>query len=161
MAREDAKILYPPAQAAEALGVRPSTLRRWAKVYERVAGPLPRDERGGRLWPQEALAFMAEAKRRADAERISIEQAAARLAEEGVPERLDLPDRSDPAEQLLQALRGLDERLAAVEAELRALREENAALRRQLEAPEDLEEDLEDEEPRGLWAFLRRLMRPL
>jgi len=128
-------VYYTPARAAEVLGVGRSTLRRWAHLFERVIGPLPRDDRGGRLWTAGALALLAEAKRRASEGRISIEEALAAL--KGEPLELELPKPpQDLGQEVLGALERLVERLAAVEAELRALREENAELKRTLKALE-------------------------
>ena len=103
--------LLPPALAARALGVSPATLRRYAALWERLVGPLPRDPRGGRLWPKEALARLRAARE-------------AHLRE-GLP-----------LEEALALLRALAERLERVEGELRALREENARLREALKALE-------------------------
>ena len=130
-------VYYTPARAAETLGVGRSTLRRWAHLFERVVGPLPRDERGGRLWTAEALALLAEAKRRASEERTSIEEALKALKGEAGDLELPKPPE-DLGREVLGALERLTERLAAVEVELKALREENATLKgalRALEAP--------------------------
>jgi len=138
-------VYYTPARAAEVLGVGRSTLRRWAHLFERVIGPLPRDERGGRLWTAEALALLAEAKRRASGERISMEEALKAL--KGGARDLELPKPpEDLGREVLGALERLAERLEAVEAELRALKEENAELKRVLKA-------LEAPRKRSWWKF--------
>ncbi len=138
-------VYYTPARAAEVLGVGRSTLRRWAHLFERVIGPLPRDERGGRLWTAEALALLAEAKRRASGERISMEEALKAL--KGGARDLEFPKPpEDLGREVLGALERLAERLEAVEAELRALKEENAGLRRALKA-------LEAPRKRPWWKF--------
>jgi len=139
-------VYFTPARAAEHLGVGRSTLRRWANLFERVVGPLPRDERGGRLWTAEALALLAEAKRRAAEERTSMEEALKVLKESA--EALELPKSpEDLGQEVLGALERLVERLAAVEAELKALREENATLKETLKA-------LEPPKKRPWWRFL-------
>ena len=138
-------VYYTPARAAEVLGVGRSTLRRWAHLFERVIGPLPRDERGGRLWTAGALALLAEAKRKASGERIPIEEALKALKESGRDLELPKPPE-DLGREVLGALERLAERLEAVEAELRALREENAGLKRALKA-------LEAPRKRPWWRF--------
>lgn len=138
-------VYYTPARAAEVLGVGRSTLRRWAHLFERVIGPLPRDERGGRLWTAEALALLAEAKRRASGERTSIEEALRALKESARDLELPKPP-GDLGREVLGALERLAERLESVEAELRALKEENAGLKRALKA-------LEAPRKRPWWKF--------
>lgn len=44
-----------PAEAADRLGIRAAMLRRYAASYEKTFGPLPRDERGSRRYPVEAI----------------------------------------------------------------------------------------------------------
>ncbi len=138
-------VYYTPARAAEVLGVGRSTLRRWGHLFERVVGPLPRDERGGRLWTAEALALLAEAKRRASGERISMEEVLRVLKESARGLELPKPPE-DLGREILGALERLVERLEAVEAELRALKEENAELKRTLKA-------LEAPKSRPWWKF--------
>jgi len=138
-------VYYTPARAAEVLGVGRSTLRRWAHLFERVIGPLPRDERGGRLWTAGALALLAEAKRKASGERIPMEEALKALKESARDLELPKPPE-DLGREVLGALERLAERLEAVEAELRALKEENAGLRRALKA-------LEAPRKRPWWRF--------
>ena len=67
--------LLPPALAARALGVSPATLRRYAALWERLVGPLPRDPRGGRLWPKEALARLRAAREAHLREGLPLEEA--------------------------------------------------------------------------------------
>jgi len=138
-------IYYTPARAAEVLGVGRSTLRRWANIFERVIGPLPRDERGGRLWTAEALALLAEAKRRASEERTSIEEALKALKESAPDLELPKPP-GDLGREVLGVLERLTERLAAVEAELKALRDENASLKQAMLA-------LDSPKKRPWWKF--------
>ena len=141
-------VFYTPSRAAEALSVGRSTLRRWAHLFERVIGPLPRDERGGRLWTKEALALLAEAKKRASQERISMEEALKSL--KGQAQDLELPrPPEDLGREVLGALERLVERLAAVEGELKALRAENEALKQALKA-------LEPPKKRPWWRFWAR-----
>ena len=136
---DEETIFYTPSRAAEVLSVGRSTLRRWAHLFERAIGPLPRDERGGRLWTKEALALLAEAKKRASQERISMEEALKSLKDQAQDLELPRPPE-DLGQEVLGALERLVERLEAVEAELRALREENAGLKRALKALEEPKE---------------------
>jgi len=136
---EDPTIL-PPALAARALGVSPATLRRYAALWERLVGPLPRDPRGGRLWPKEALARLRAAREAHLREGLPLEEALARV-------QGDFPALALPSEgEALALLRALAERLERVEGELRALREENARLREALKA-------LEPPRRRPWWRF--------
>lgn len=141
-------VYYTPARAAEVLGVGRSTLRRWAHLFERVVGPLPRDERGGRLWTAGALALLAEAKRKASEERISIEEALRALKESARDLELPKPPE-DLGREVLGALERLVERLEAVEAELKTLRDENASLKQVLLA-------LDSPRKRPWWKFWLR-----
>ncbi|BCP67803.1 MerR family transcriptional regulator [Thermus thermophilus] len=132
--------LLPPALAARALGVSPATLRRYAALWERLVGPLPRDPRGGRLWPKEALARLRAAREAHLREGLPLEEALARV-------QGDFPALALPSEgEALALLRALAERLERVEGELRALREENARLREALKA-------LEPPRRRPWWRF--------
>lgn len=132
--------LLPPALAARALGVSPATLRRYAALWERLVGPLPRDPRGGRLWPKEALARLRAAREAHLREGLPLEEALARV-------QGDFPALALHSEgEALALLRALAERLERVEGELRALREENARLREALKA-------LEPPRRRPWWRF--------
>ena len=132
--------LLPPALAARSLGVSPATLRRYAALWERLVGPLPRDPRGGRLWPKEALARLRAAREAHLREGLPLEEALARV-------QGDFPALALPSEgEALALLRALAERLERVEGELRALREENARLREALKA-------LEPPRRRPWWRF--------
>ena len=132
--------LLPPALAARALGVSPATLRRYAALWERLVGPLPRDPRGGRLWPKEALARLRAAREAHLREGLPLEEALSRV-------QGDFPALAIPSEgEALALLRALAERLERVEGELRALREENARLREALKA-------LEPPRRRPWWRF--------
>ena len=132
--------LLPPALAARALEVSPATLRRYAALWERLVGPLPRDPRGGRLWPKEALARLRAAREAHLREGLPLEEALARV-------QGDFPALALPSEgEALALLRALAERLERGEGELRALREENARLREALKA-------LEPPRRRPWWRF--------
>lgn len=124
--------LLPPHLAARALGVSPATLRRYAALWEGVVGPLPRDPRGGRLWPKEALGRLQAAREAHLREGLPLEEALARVQGDFPAAGLALPSEGEA----LALLRALAERLERVEGELRALREENACLREALKALE-------------------------
>ncbi|MEN2981179.1 MAG: MerR family transcriptional regulator [Thermus sp.] len=124
--------LLPPHLAARVLGVSPATLRRYAALWEGVVGPLPRDPRGGRLWPKEALARLQAAREAHLREGLPLEEALARVQGDFPAAGLALPSEGEA----LALLRALAERLERVEGELRALREENACLREALKALE-------------------------
>ena len=124
--------LLPSHLAARALGVSPATLRRYAALWEGVVGPLPRDPRGGRLWPKEALARLQAAREAHLREGLPLEEALARVQGDFPAAGLALPSEGEA----LALLRALAERLERVEGELRALREENACLREALKALE-------------------------
>lgn len=53
--------VYSPALVARRLSVSGQSLRRLAATYERVCEPLPRDERG-RMWSEEAMERLKEAR---------------------------------------------------------------------------------------------------
>ena len=130
-----------PALAAEALGVSPATLRRYAQAWEKALGPLPRAPGGGRLWPRAALARLKAARELAQREGLPLEEALLRV-EEGAP----LVVTTHSEEEALALLKALAERLERVEGELRALREENTRLREALRA-------LEPPRRRPWWRF--------
>ncbi len=121
-----------PALAAEALGVSPATLRRYAQAWEKAFGPLPRAPGGGRLWPRPALARLKAARELAQREGLPLEEA--------------LVATAHPEEEALALLREVVARMEALEGEVRALREENARLREALRA-------LEPPRRRPWWRF--------
>jgi len=112
-----------PALAAEALGVSPATLRRYAQAWEKAFGPLPRAPGGGRLWPRPALARLKAARELAQREGIPLEEALLRVEGEAP---LVAPAR--PEEEALALLREMLARLEALEGEVRAFREALKAL---------------------------------
>nr|AGK85238.1 hypothetical protein WG13_19 [Thermus sp. WG] len=114
--------LLPPHLAARALGVSPATLRRYAALWEGVVGPLPRDPRGGRLWPKEALARLQAAREAHLREGLPLEEAWPGSRGTSRPP-LALPSEGEA----LALLRALAERLERVEGELRALRRRTPA----------------------------------
>ncbi|MGC8903911.1 MerR family transcriptional regulator, partial [Thermus sp.] len=130
--------------AARILGVSPATLRRYAALWERTVGPLPRAPGGGRLWPEGALARLRAARERALREGLPLEEALRGEVPEGGLSLL-LPAEGEA----LLLLKALAERLERVEGELRALREENARLREALKA-------LEAPRKRPWWRFWGR-----
>jgi DNA-binding transcriptional MerR regulator len=130
-----------PALAAEALGVSPATLRRYAQAWEKAFGPLPRAPGGGRLWPRAALARLKAARELAQREGLPLEEALLRVEGEA-----PLVATARPEEEALALLREVVARMEALEVEVRALREENARLREALRA-------LEPPRRRPWWKF--------
>jgi len=130
-----------PALAAEALGVSPATLRRYAQAWEKAFGPLPRAPGGGRLWPRPALARLKVARELAQREGLPLEEALLRVEGEA-----PLVATARPEEEALALLRELVARMEALEGEVRALKEENARLREALRA-------LEPPKRRPWWRF--------
>ena len=130
-----------PALAAEALGVSPATLRRYAQAWEKAFGPLPRAPGGGRLWPRPTLARLKAARELAQREGLPLEEALLRVEGEAP---LVATARSE--EEALALLREVVARMEALEGEVRALREENARLREALRA-------LEPPKRRPWWRF--------
>lgn len=132
------RIVYGPKDAAARLGIGVTGLRRLAVTYERVRGELPRDERG-RLWPEESVEELEDARAAVREGRATSVEAALRGAVSQTPARGEpanageKPDPTDPALGELRALR------AAVEEQNRqvaALVEENRRLREALPPPE-------------------------
>jgi DNA-binding transcriptional MerR regulator len=130
-----------PALAAEALGVSPATLRRYAQAWEKAFGPLPRAPGGGRLWPRAALARLKAARELAQREDLPLEEALLRVEGEA-----PLVATARPEEEALALLREVVARIEALEGEVRALKEENARLREALRA-------LEPPKRRPWWRF--------
>jgi DNA-binding transcriptional MerR regulator len=130
-----------PALAAEALGVSPATLRRYAQAWEKAFGPLPRAPGGGRLWPRAALARLKAARELAQREDLPLEEALLRVEGEA-----PLVATARPEEEALALLREVVARMEALEGEVRVLKEENARLREALRA-------LEPPRRRPWWRF--------
>jgi len=130
-----------PALAAEALGVSPATLRRYAQAWEKAFGPLPRAPGGGRLWPRAALARLKAARELAQREGLPLEEALLRVEGEA-----PLVATARPEEEALALLREVVARMEALEGEVWALKEENARLREALRA-------LEPPKRRPWWRF--------
>lgn len=119
-----------PQQAARALGVSPSGLRRLASIYERERGELPR-EGPARVWPRAAVVELKHARELvADRRAASIE--AALQIEAGT---VDVSAELEPAAdgqvggEVERLLRELVNENRAMRDELRALRAEVAELR--------------------------------
>jgi hypothetical protein len=124
--------------------VSASGLRRLAGIYERSVGSLPRDERG-RVWPEEAVEVLEEARAAVREQRAVSIEAALRgqgTAQGGAEatDRGNVPDRpaegpradTDPAEAILEELRALR---ALVEEQNRRIGELEEAVRTGRELP--------------------------
>lgn len=71
------------SEAAERLGISPSGLRRLARIYEDKRGKLPRDNQRGRVWPEEIIDQLEQARALVHEERaVSIEKALELLEQE-------------------------------------------------------------------------------
>ena len=138
-----AQELLFPTEAAELLGVSEASLRRYAQAWEKAIGPLPRTPGGGRLWPKAALARLQAARRIMRAEEIPLEEALLKVEGPSLPLPQPAPK---PEEEALALLREALARLEGLEAEVKALREENARLREALKA-------LEPPRRRPWWRF--------
>jgi flagellar motility protein MotE (MotC chaperone) len=106
------------------LGVSAATLRRLAKSYEAAFGELPTDGAGGRIYPDEALDLMQEARDLVSARRVgTLEQAFKLLANDREGAEIALQQTDTPAllQELMteiRAMRHMIERLSADNAEL-------------------------------------------
>ena len=164
--------VYPSREVQERLGVSPSGLRRLAAIYERVVGPLPRDERG-QVWPEAALETLQAAREAVQKQRaVSIEAALRGQEIEGVADR-PLPTPPRPSETnvdvgaaILEELRALRRLVEEQNARLSTIEEENRELRLRLEAPkaaaeaEEIaitEEEVDEEPPEAEWRPWRRV----
>ncbi len=121
--------VYEAGAAAERLGVSPSGLRRYAALYEKVHGELPRKvNTKNRLYPGETLERLAAAKQLVEAERYKSILEALEALEQGV--RPDLPAAEvqvvgvtgDAGKALLEELRAVRAELTEMRAEIRGLR---------------------------------------
>lgn len=126
--------MLEPATAAERVGVSASGLRRLAPIYEEIHGELPRKPNSNnRLWPEEAVERLRDARRLVELGRCRTILEALRALENGVSvEELEMEPvgrqtGSDMAVQ--QTLEVLLEKMAALHAEVAELRSEVAASR--------------------------------
>jgi hypothetical protein len=118
--------LRNPNQAAEALGVSPSGLRRLAEIYATVRGELPREPgTRSRLWPRSAVRELATARRLVLERRF----ASIREALEAIGRGDDL---ADPGEKATTAGDTLRRVVPDLTTELRELRVEVAGIREEL-----------------------------
>ncbi len=115
--------VYPPHEVQARLQVSASGLRRLAGIFERTMGDLPRDERG-RVWPEDAIELLEDAREAVQSQRAVSIQAALR-GQELEPEAAPYPATQSPS-------RAATDAGAAILEELRALRrvieEQNARI---------------------------------
>jgi transposase-like protein len=57
-----ADTVLTPSQAADELGIKSSTLRKYALAYEKTFGPLPRGAQHNRLYPAMVLQRLSAAR---------------------------------------------------------------------------------------------------
>jgi hypothetical protein len=125
----------PPKDAGERLGVSSSGLRRLATLYEGLYGPLPRDSSDSRVWPLSAVERLTTARALVSQGRAKSVQDALQATEPGSAiEPLDALATRQPSGEAFVLL---VEELRSLRAEVAELRQEQATLRRQLEAPEE------------------------
>lgn len=139
--REDVPLIIEASEAARQLGVSASGMRRLLVIYEQVHGDLPRKgpkETDARLVSSEVVERLGAARHLVDSDRFrSIAEALTALDEGLKPDltvdsTLDTPVKGLSGEALgllLDELRAVRERLAGIEGELSAVREEVATLK--------------------------------
>jgi hypothetical protein len=113
-------------EAAAMIGVSTATLRRLARSYEAAFGELPTDGAGGRIYPDQAINRMSEARDLVASRRVgSLTEAFKQLANGDLA---PLEPSVDVRDEMLELLRRIDARLEALESENRQLRERLEAL---------------------------------
>jgi DNA-binding transcriptional MerR regulator len=123
--------VYTPAQAAEILKVASATLRRMARSYERSYEQLPRNERGDRLWPADAIDRLQAAKAlRERGHASSLEAGLEMLATGGEEpgEVLEWATAPKPWEVVVVQLQALREAMGRLEVENRIIKDQLRAL---------------------------------
>lgn len=130
-------VLLPPAEAMRVLGVSASGLRRYASIYEKIHGDMPRDNQSRRLWSRDAVDALRAAKGLVDAGKISsIEQALEGLQD--APQTMIEAAANLSAKPTDEALSRVLEKLSSVD----KLEQEVRLLREQVERQNDLLADL-------------------
>jgi hypothetical protein len=134
--QEASQTVLTPKQAADRLHVSASGLRRLASIYAAVHGDLPREpDTQNRLWPEEAVEQLEQARALVQAERFkSIKEALEAIAR-GV-DVADVTVSTPPARVELgpDLLRELVNEMRRLGDAVEALQAENAELREQLKA---------------------------
>jgi DNA-binding transcriptional MerR regulator len=122
---------YTPAQAAGILEVSPASLRRIASQYESIYGDLPRNERGDRLWTDEALEVITQAQALRDSGRASSLPDALKLLRSGAVDSEEIERaefKRDPLDAIVEELRALRQAVEGLQAENVELKEQLKAL---------------------------------
>ena len=135
MDSDQPETFIPPKDAAERLGVSASGLRRLATLYEGLYGALPRDSSDSRVWPLSAVERLVTARVLIAQGRAKSVQDALQATEPGsatVP--LDALSTRQPSGEAFEAM--VNE-LRALRAEIAEMRQEQAIMHRQLEAPKE------------------------
>jgi DNA-binding transcriptional MerR regulator len=137
-----AATVLTPSQAAEQLGVKAVTLRRYALAYERVFGPLERDPQDNRLYDAEALERLLAARALVDERRApSLEVALQSLSgAKALERREDLGAKIDALAEMVRQLH--EDNLG--------LRQELGEIRKALPAPQEQPHPTEPP-PRPWW----------
>ncbi len=109
-----------PGDAAQRLGVSASGLKRLAKIYAELYGPLPRDSADNRLWPSDAIERLEAARALVETKRISSIKEALHAVDRGIDvPAVDLaapPSTLDVLRERLEALTLLPMKVEALEA---------------------------------------------
>ncbi len=115
------------------LGVSAGTLRRLAKEYAASFTELPTDGAGGRVYPDDALNVMQEARELVRSRRVGTLEKAFELLSNGSLDIVPSSEAQSP-DPLLSELRSIRQVLERVVADNEALRWEVKALREQVKA---------------------------
>lgn len=154
------RLVYGPKDAAARLGIGVTGLRRLAVTYERVRGELPRDERG-RLWPEDSIAELEDARAAVRAGKsTSVEMALRGAVSEMPSQEVQEPAEPYPQDPVLEELRALRAAVEEQNRRVEELVEENRRLREALPPAEPgPESDVPPPNPAlaRLWRVLSRL----
>ena len=124
--------VFSTEEVAQALGVSPASARRVLSAYERVSGaPLPRDKRGEWAVPEGAMAHLEAARTLVRERHLSWEAALGAVL--GKEASLPLPARREELSEVLNRLKALEEENRALRS---ALEEQTALLKRLAQALE-------------------------
>lgn len=132
------------------------TLRRYAGFYERVYGPLPRED-GQRVFSQEVLERLRAAQAFVAEGRAAGMRGALKTVKDGVPEIKLPPPRVPAAEQLLREVAAAREDVRATLRALGDARDEVAAAGSETSRLVEAVIELADRQARGQEALERRL----
>ena len=121
----EGKEFYSPGEVANKLEVSTANLRRMARHYEDIVGPLPRDNHGDRLYPVSALERLFAARvlySRGEVQ--TIRAALSRLERDEKKLQTALKEASEPKQLdlLMSEVQALRDRVTRLEVELEAVK---------------------------------------